>query len=218
MFFYDERKFVTSKINKVTRAKLSLSNPDNLQELSSENLWEDLRSGDRYALEAIYRLYIKDLFSFGMSLHADEAIVKDAIQDIFIDLWNYHVNLGSDVVVKQYLFKSLSNRIHKELGKNFRRSSMNWLTEQESIVISIEDQLVQHQTENEITSQMYGAMRRLPIRQKEVIQYLFFEKLSYEETAKLLEINIRSTYTLAWKAINALKKAITVVTAIFLLS
>ncbi|PZX55439.1 RNA polymerase sigma factor (sigma-70 family) [Algoriphagus ratkowskyi] len=189
---------------------MSFSNTIHLKNLTIDHLWNSLRSGEKPALEAIYTLYIKDLYSFGMSLHADEALVKDAIQDVFIDLWNYRAKLCSDVIVKQYLFKSLSNRIQKELGKNARRSSVHWLTDQESSVNSIEDELVKNQAETEITDKMYGAMDKLPIRQKEVLQYLFFEKLSYEETANLLDINIRSTYTLAWKAINALKKAITV--------
>ncbi|UZD23355.1 RNA polymerase sigma factor [Algoriphagus halophytocola] len=59
-----------------------------LEDKSIESLWSGLRSGDKSALEAIYRQFIHDLFSFGMSLHADETLVKDAIQDVFIDIWN----------------------------------------------------------------------------------------------------------------------------------
>src|SRR5690606_35799795 len=142
----------------------------------------------------------------------DETIVKDAIQDIFLDLWNYRAKLCAEVIVRQYLFKSLSNRIQRELGKNARRSRIDWLVEQDSIVNSIEEDWVQNQTTSEITGKMNAALGQLPVRQKEVIQYLFFEKLSYEETSKQLDINIRSTYTLAWKAINALKKAIIAIT------
>lgn len=195
---------------------MSFSTTVAFNELAIEQLWEDLRSGDKSALEAIYRQYIEDLFSFGMSLHADDTIVKDAIQDIFIDIWSYRAKLSSDVVVKQYLFKSLSNRIQKELGKNAKRSTLHLRNEMEISVESIESELVKSQAEEELKGKMNEALKLLPIRQKEVIQYLFFEKLTYEETAHLLEINIRSTYTLAWKAISALKKAITVLTLFFI--
>ena len=194
---------------------MSFTNIVKLHEPANDTLWNDLRSGNKSSLEVIYRQYIKDLFNFGMSLHADETIVKDAIQDVFIDLWNYRAKLCTDVVIKQYLFKSLSNRIQKELGKNSRRSSIHRLMDHESIVNSIEEDLIHKQTESEIVSKMYSSLEKLPIRQKEVLHYLFFQKLSYEETAKLLEINIRSTYTLAWKAINSLKKAVTVLTVLF---
>lgn len=191
---------------------MAFTNTDTFKRLDKENLWVDLRSGDKSALEAIYRQYIKDLFTFGMSLHSDETLVKDAIHDIFIDLWNYRDKLCTEVNVKQYLFKSVSNRIQKELGKNARRSSIYWQSNLDTTVSSIEDDLIRSQTDSEIMAKMQMALSQLPIRQKEVLQYLFFEKLSYEEVANLLEINIRSTYTLAWKAINALKKSITVLT------
>ncbi len=177
---------------------------------STEELWLELRSGEKTALEAIYRLFIKDLFRFGMSLHADEGIVQDAIQDIFMDLWNYRGKLSAEVNIRQYLFKSLSNRIQKELGKNAKRGMMVWTGNETPLELSAEEQLVRRQSESEISAKLKVAMGNLPVRQKEVLQYLYFEKLSYEETSKLLDITIRSTYTLAWKAINALKKAITV--------
>jgi len=51
-------------------------------------------------------------------------------------------------------------------------------------------------------------MDKLPIRQKEVITCLFFEKFSYKETLKAMWLNFRSVYTLAWKAISSLKKSL----------
>ena len=178
-------------------------------------LWIDLRSGEKYALESIYRHFIQDLFNFGMSLHADETLVKDAIQDVFIDIWNYRSKLCTEANVRQYLFKALSNRIQKELGKNAKRSAVHWMTDRESLSDSAEEILIQNQQQSETSIKMKVAMDNLPVRQKEVLQYLYFEKLSYEETSKLLDINIRSTYTLAWKAINALKKAILALVILF---
>lgn len=178
-------------------------------------LWIDLRSGEKYALESIYRHFIQDLFNFGMSLHADETLVKDAIQDVFIDIWNYRSKLCTEANVRQYLFKALSNRIQKELGKNAKRSAVHWMTDREFLSDSAEEILIQNQQQSETSTKMKVAMDNLPVRQKEVLQYLYFEKLSYEETSKLLDINIRSTYTLAWKAINALKKAILALVILF---
>jgi DNA-directed RNA polymerase specialized sigma24 family protein len=51
-------------------------------------------------------------------------------------------------------------------------------------------------------------MDKLPIRQKDVITCLFFEKFTYEDTSKVMELNLRSVYTLAWKAISSLKKSL----------
>ncbi|EAZ80853.1 RNA polymerase sigma factor [Algoriphagus machipongonensis] len=178
--------------------------------LEAQDHWANLRRGEKSSLEAIYRSHVHDLFNFGMRIHSDETLVKDSIQDVFIDLWNYRSKLCSDVVVKQYLFKALSNRIQKELGKSAKRSAIHWMSEQETLISSPEQDLINDQQSSELSSKMREALEDLPIRQKEVIQYLYFEKLSYEDTSRLLDITIRSTYTLAWKAINALKKSILV--------
>ncbi|MEP0714132.1 MAG: hypothetical protein ABJC55_19605, partial [Algoriphagus sp.] len=67
---------------------MSFTNTSTFVTQDTECLWEELRSGNRSSLEAIYRFHINDLYNFGMSLHADDMLVKDAIQDVFIDLWN----------------------------------------------------------------------------------------------------------------------------------
>jgi len=56
------------------------------------------------------------------------------------------------------------------------------------------------------------------VRQKQVIHLLFFEQIAYEEVSKLMGINLRSVYTLAWKAIANLKKHIVSVSCVVGLS
>jgi RNA polymerase sigma factor (sigma-70 family) len=52
------------------------------------------------------------------------------------------------------------------------------------------------------------AIEKLPARQKEVLHLLFDQGLSYEEVAGIMEINVRSVYTLPWKGISSLRKLI----------
>lgn len=82
-------------------------------------------------------------------------------------------------------------------------------------VESVETNLIGVQREESLKCQLSVALEKLPTRQKEVIQYVFFERFSYEEISKIMGINLRSVYTLAWKAIGALKKHI--VSAFFVL-
>src|SRR5690606_12479043 len=71
---------------------------------------------------------------------------------------------------------------------------------------SEESKIIGIQREALVQKKLAMALGELPFRQKEVIQYLFFENFSYEETSILMGINLRSVYTLAWKAIANLKK------------
>ncbi len=53
---------------------------------------------------------------------------------------------------------------------------------------------------------LHKALAELPPRQKEILHLLYSEELSYENIAELMAINVASVYTLAWKALAALKR------------
>jgi RNA polymerase sigma factor (sigma-70 family) len=72
----------------------------------------------------------------------------------------------------------------------------------------MESVLIGVQREKALQVKLASALEKLPMRQKEVVQYLFFENFSYEEVSKMMGINLRSVYTLAWKAVSSLKKHI----------
>ncbi|SHM76617.1 Sigma-70, region 4 [Cyclobacterium lianum] len=185
------------------------------QETSPEELWLGLKSGDKYAFEQLYRRYVRLLFQLGTSITGDAEFVEDCIQELFIDLWRYKKNIKPTDNVRLYLFRSLSNRINKEKKKASKGSEKQRQAAMffPSRIESVEVKIINAQREEAIQKKVAGILTKLPIRQNEVIQYLFFENLSYEETSKLMGINLRSVYTLAWKALSTLRKAILLVTA-----
>lgn len=176
--------------------------------IDRDALWQLLREGERKGLEGLYRLYSKELFKYGLALVNDEDFVQDCIQEVFIDLWKYHLNLQKAENVKVYLFKSLSHKIYRESKK---RSKWKWeeLGEDSFGDLSVESkegELISVQREKSLQIKLARGLEKLPIRQKQAIQLLYFEQFSYEEVSKMMGINLRSVYTLAWKAIASLKK------------
>ncbi len=175
-----------------------------------DSLWQQLRQGDRKGLEGLYRYFSKDLFRYGLSLIPNQDVVQDCIQEVFIDLWKYHRNLPKADNVKVYLFKSLSHKVFRESKKEnkWKKEEITNKEEAKWTIQSAEEGIIGAQKEEQLQKKLAAAMGKLPDRQKEVVSYLFFENFSYEETAKIMGINLRSTYTLAWKAISNLKKVI----------
>lgn len=174
------------------------------------NCWKRLIEGDRTSLELIYKQYISDLYRFGCSLLNDSDQVKDFIQEVFIDLWKYHLNLTYTDNVKLYLFRCLSNKINKGSHEEIKRKlvTQEHVSQMEYVFESAESQMVQLNRDEATRLKISNAMMTLPMRQKQVINYLFFEQLTYEQTSNLMSINLKSVYTLAWKAISSLKKSI----------
>ena len=187
-----------------------MNSPSSIESFSRDpdHCWKLLKAGDKLGLEGLYQIYSKDLFRFGISIVGDEDFVQDCIQEIFIDLWKYHKSLQTANNVKVYLFKTLSRKISKEshLGKRRRNVEIKDSNTAGNCVESIESEIIDRQRDFELQKKLANGLQRLPSRQREVILYLFFENFSYEQVSKIMGINLRSVYTLAWKALSALKK------------
>jgi RNA polymerase sigma factor (sigma-70 family) len=187
-------------------------NPDN-ESQTDASLWSRLQNGDDKAFEQIYRLYVEDLYRFGKSITGRHELVKDCIQDVFIDLWHYRARLTNNVCIRFYLLRSLSNKIQRQLGQEVKgkKHERNDSFTKEAFQYSIEEEYIGNQEVDFSRQKLDKALAALPVRQKEVIHYVFFEKMSYEEVAQLMGIHIRSAYTLSWKAIKTLKKSFVII-------
>ena len=85
--------------------------------IMEKSLWVRFQEGDKSAFCSIYELYVNDLFSYGTKLCSDSHLVKDSIQDIFIDLFEHRDQLSEPRSVKYYLFKVLKRTIFRKLKK-----------------------------------------------------------------------------------------------------
>jgi RNA polymerase sigma factor (sigma-70 family) len=175
-------------------------------------IWCRLKNGEKDGLEQIYRKFGSDLFSYGMSIKPNRCFIKDCVQELFVDLWKYRASLNHIENVKVYLFRSLSNKIGKELAKEKRLFREDEFHAFETLFLeeSVEDRFIDIQRNESVQKNLNKALEELSIREREVIQLLFFEKQTYEDTSKILGITVDSTYTLAWKAISRLKKVVLV--------
>jgi RNA polymerase sigma factor (sigma-70 family) len=173
-------------------------------------LWSQLKDGDKNGLEQIYRKYSQELFRYGMAIKPNRSFVKDCMHELFIDLWRYRRGLTQTDNVKVYLLKSLSNKMKKGIMEDQKMyvdlEPSDF--EMEYVEESVEDKFIEVQRTETLQKKLACTLEKLPVRQREVIRLLFFERLSYEDTSKILGISIDSSYTLVWKAINSMRKGI----------
>ncbi|MDN5215542.1 sigma-70 family RNA polymerase sigma factor [Fulvivirgaceae bacterium BMA12] len=185
---------------------LKLNRTESSAELSDLELWGLLKQGDRDAFQTIYQRYLKDLLNYGYHLVPKKAIVKDCVHDLFLDIWIRRSRLGDVSRIKYYLFKALSRRILAQ--KRQKDLYLDNLPEKVpyKITLPFEQKLIDRQESTIKSEKLRRAVRRLSDKQNEVINLLFYEGFSYEEAADIMNINRRSVYTLAWKAMSVLRK------------
>ncbi|MDN5199882.1 sigma-70 family RNA polymerase sigma factor [Fulvivirgaceae bacterium BMA10] len=197
---------------------------DKLPLLSPKNepdhiLWQQFREGDRRAFQQIYQKYLNELFTYGMKVQPHRNLVKDCLQDLFIDLWKNKENLSKTDNIKYYLFKALRRKITKDVVKKKRYYVERDVVEfsDTQIVFPFENKIIELQGQLMESQKLRKAVERLSDRQKEVINLIFYEAFSYEEVSNIMNINLRSVYTLVWKAISSLRKDIISFLALFIL-
>jgi RNA polymerase sigma factor (sigma-70 family) len=179
-------------------------------ELNDHEVWGQFRAGNHQAFEYLYRTYSKDLFKFGMKLYGRHAWVQDTLQELFVDLWKQHEKLSAVTSLRTYLFKALKYKLQRQYGKENRWIRLGTYApiSKMEVELPLESNMISAQLSKEQQLKLAKAVEGLPIRQREVLHLLFDQGMSYEEVAGIMEINIRSAYTLAWKGINSLKKTL----------
>lgn len=181
-----------------------------MKESDINNLWISFVSGDDDALSNLYKRYVHELFSYGLKIHGDEFLVKDCIQEVFIQLIDKRKKLALSDATPIYLFKSLRNKLLEELRSKHRRTdivksisfgNINFeISAEQSIVYSEEEQLR--------IRMMDAALNKLSDYQKEAIFLRYSQWLEYEEIAELLDIDIASARTLIYRSLKKVKESI----------
>lgn len=177
-------------------------------ESDEQEVWDQLRGGNPMALEYLYRTYGKSLFNFGVKLYGRKEWVQDTLHELFVDLWKQPQKLSTVTSLKTYLFKAFKYKLQRQYGKEKRwiyQADYERLAAME-VELPEESRMISAQLSREQQLKLANAIEKLPARQREVLHLLFDEALSYEEIARIMEINVRSVYTLAWKGISSLRK------------
>lgn len=172
--------------------------------LDDKVLWDSFRRGEEQALITIYNRNIKALFNYGMKFLNEREIIKDLIQELFIELWKNRKNLGDTDSVKYYLFTSLRRKIIRTKSKfNFRM-----LRIQDGMDIEtspIESELIEMELDSDRKEKLAFLINQLTKRQRLVIHLRYFEEMEYDKIARLLNLNKQTIYNLISKAIESLK-------------
>ena len=185
-----------------------------LQQVEKPNeiqLWDSFRSGADSAFIKIYKIYFPILYSYGHQFTHDTDLIKDSIQEFFIELRNNRSRLGDTTSVKAYFFKSIRRRLLRSLAKKKHLLYDGHLEKDFDfeITLSWESILINNQLEAEQKHKLDNAFTKLTKRQKEAIIYFYYEGLSYEEIASIMDLaKVKYARTLVYRSVDKLKEEI----------
>ncbi|WP_051113312.1 RNA polymerase sigma factor [Lunatimonas lonarensis] len=179
--------------------------------LRDKDLWDKFRSGDEGAFVVIYQGYVNHLFHFGCQFCQDRDVVKDLLQDFFIDLRANRRRLGSTDSIKFYLLKSFRRRVLGFVKKAQREAEhrKRFLMEQFSVELSTESKFIQQQLDDELIQNLNNALLSLDNKEREAIYYFYYQGLGYDQIAEIFEFShISSARRLIYKSLAKIRKVI----------
>lgn len=171
-------------------------------------IWKALKQGDLGAFEYLYQRYIQVLFDYGMHIHNDSDLIKDAIQELFIHIWQRRNSLGNVKNIRNYLIVSFRRFVIAQLEtrKKWSSATLKKINQLVEVDASPENHMIAHEIYVQQENDLMEAIEKLPDRQREIVYLLFYKKIPQKEIAKIMAINLESVYTLTSKAIKNLRK------------
>ncbi|WP_345951975.1 MULTISPECIES: sigma-70 family RNA polymerase sigma factor [unclassified Mucilaginibacter] len=167
-------------------------------------LWNLFRSGDELAYTKLMNKYTRLMYNYGYRFCQDADLIKDCVQEVFLELWKKRTRINSTPSVKWYLFKSLRLRIFRDQPGWQRNEELedgyNFVVE-----FNIESQLIEASGLQEQSSKITAALNNLPPRQREILYLRFYEGLDFEQISELMGISRQSVHNLLQKAYKSFR-------------
>ncbi len=163
-----------------------------------------LQKGNERAFTAIYERYHKLLYVLAYKYLKDNDTAKDAVQQIFLKLWESRSLFSIHINLRNYLYTMLKNHLLNEIRNNYTALEKNYELAQETI--EYENEILSKLEEKEMTEQLYRAIDSLPEQKKAVCLYKLKDSLSNQEIAEKMHISIPTVKTHYSQAIKLLRE------------
>ena len=170
-------------------------------------LWKKFVNGDDEAFSLLYHNYIEEMFAYGSCFLSDSELVKDFIQDIFVNIYN-RKNVIKAEHPKFYLLKALKNQIinYYRDQKEFSpiKDNFNFICNESSV----EDNFIKNEKEKLLSKHISVLLNQLTKRQKEAIYLKYIEEMPNKEIAIIMQMNQQSVQNLIQRSLSKLRNTI----------
>jgi RNA polymerase sigma factor (sigma-70 family) len=170
-------------------------------------VWTRFKSGDQEAFATLYNLHVDQLYNYGTKLCKDTETVKDALQELFLELFLKREKIKTTPEnLRYYLLLALKRCLIKKFQSVRKiRWGVNGSVDFEP-EYSIEFQIMAQEQDAEINRKVLNALKQLPAKQKEAIYLRFNESLEYNEIAGILKITVESVRKQVHRALKTVRE------------
>jgi len=176
-------------------------------DVSDNELWTGIKNNNQESLARLFQRYYFLLIKSGIAYCKDVELSKDAVNDVFYNLWTHRHSLSDVSNVRAYLTTSFRNQVLALLRRklNDTKKLGEWVDGQIDVQPSYEEILLYSQSNEEQKEKLRRALSQLTPRQKESLELKFYQGLTYEQIAETTGQAVKTVYNTVYEAIKVLR-------------
>lgn len=183
---------------------MNVLQPDN-EKLKS--WWQQCLTNDTAAFALIHAALFEGLYNYAHKLLNDYALADDAVQELFIKIWNKRSSINQIEKVKPFFFTSLRRQILNQLRDIKSKQLKISAAPEPDIEFSQEEIIIKKEDDAGLKEKILQIINTLPERQREVIYLHFFEDMPLAQVAEVMAINYQSVQNLKQRALEKMRSA-----------
>ena len=177
---------------------------DSLESTSDKFLFQEIKKGNIKAFNRLFETHWDGLYQAAYKVLLSEDMAKDAVQEVFFDLWLRKLQLEVENI-PGFLYKAVRNQSLKQLKKN-APLQIHEDKFKELLVNNTEEQLDLIDLKTTLDEKL-GA---LSPREREIFEMSRYQNLSNKEIANHLNLSQRTVEWYLYQVVKELKTALTV--------
>jgi RNA polymerase sigma-70 factor (ECF subfamily) len=168
-----------------------------MTESTEKDLFEQIKNGNKSALELIYKKYSSALYYYSKKIVQNRSVAKDIVQDIFFKLWESRDSIIIQTSLSSYLYRMVyNNSLNYLKHQQIKDKHIHSIKEQIEIAGSAFAISGDHgqsiMIAKELDGQINAAIESLPEKCKEIFMLSRFENLKNHEIADRLNISLNT--------------------------
>ena len=163
-----------------------------------------MKKREEEIFEQLYVLYADDLFNYGRRLGVPKDNIDDIIHDVFLNLMLKTPDLSKIENLRSYIFGSVHNKIIDTFRSSKKGNTRLIFLEIEETE-QIEDR-EKHLLVKKLEDMLNSHIQSLSESQRTALILRYFQNLSYDEIAQILNCTPHAARKFVSKAIAALRK------------
>ena len=178
---------------------------DRLTELDDEKLVVEITAGNKQAYQILVKRYLTKIWRLAMSLLHDEQEAEDAVQEVFLSLWQNLEKWDPNGSAK---FSTWIYRVSFNKCIDIKRAKKPTVSEDQAPEKAVEGNAYNDLLQSQISDKMTALLAQLPEMQRIAMLLYYYEELSVYEISAKLETTEQGVRSLLKRGRKALKDKI----------